>query len=112
LFERIHQLSARGSRIAVEAFGAGFFDSDYLANRTEQMRRLREESGSSDDDDVFDVQKLWYVEDRSEVADWLREKCWEVTSLDAADLLERYGRTPEDADVIPRTTFVEGHLTV
>jgi methyltransferase (TIGR00027 family) len=111
LFERIHRLSARGSRVAVEAFGAGVFDSDYLAKRTEQLRRLREESGATDDKDAFDVQNLWYVEDRADVADWLRCQCWDVTSIDALDLMARYGREPEDADAIPRTTFVEGHLS-
>jgi methyltransferase (TIGR00027 family) len=112
LFERIHQLSARGSRVAVEAFGAGFFDADYLESRTQQLRRLQEETGSPDADDAFDVQNLWYVEDRAEVADWLRGKCWDVTSIDAADLMDRYGRSPDDADFIPRTVFVEGQLTV
>lgn len=111
LFERIHRLSGRGSRIAVESFGAGFFDKDYLASRAEQLRRLREESGAPDDEESFDVQHLWYVEERTDVADWLRGQCWDVTSIDAADLMARYGREPADGDAIPRTAFVEGHLT-
>jgi methyltransferase (TIGR00027 family) len=45
LFERINELSARGSRVGVESFGGGFFDRDYLARRREQLRRLREEAG-------------------------------------------------------------------
>lgn len=110
LFERIHELSARGSRIAVESFGAGFFDSDYLASRAEAMRRLREESGASEDDDPLDVQDLWYVEERTDVANWLRDNGWEVTSVDAWELMERFGRKPDDADAIPRTAFIEGRL--
>ncbi len=46
LFERIHLHSARDSRIAVESFGGGFFDPEYLASRREQLRRLREEAGA------------------------------------------------------------------
>ena len=68
LFERIHVLSARGSRIAVESFGAGFFDRDYLASRREQMRRLREAAGEDADANVPDVADLWYIEDRTDVA--------------------------------------------
>jgi methyltransferase (TIGR00027 family) len=110
LFERIHSLSARGSRVAVEAFGSGFFNADYLASRAEQLRRLREETGATDDEDAFDVQHQWYVEERSDVADWLRANCWEVTAVDSDDLMTRYGRRNEDADATPRTVFVEGHL--
>jgi methyltransferase (TIGR00027 family) len=110
LFDRIHELSARGSRIAVESFGPGFFDSDYLESRRRQMAKLREEAGA-DTDDPVDVQDLWYVEERTDVADWLREHCWNVTSIDSGDLMARYGRQPDDADVIPRTTFIEAQFT-
>jgi methyltransferase (TIGR00027 family) len=55
LFERIHLHSARDSRIAVESFGAGFFDRDYLASRREQLRRLREEAGEDTDANVPDT---------------------------------------------------------
>ena len=49
LFERIADLSAPGSRVAVEAFGAGFFDPEYLASRRERMRQMREQAGVPDD---------------------------------------------------------------
>ena len=111
LFERIHELSAHGSRVAVESFGAGFFDREYLARRREQLRQLREEAG--DDAEGPDASDLWYIEDRTDVADWLSERGWEVTSLEAADLMTRYGRCKPGQvdDVSPRTVFVEGHLT-
>jgi methyltransferase (TIGR00027 family) len=111
LFERIHRLSARGSRIAVESFGAGFFDSDYLASRREHLRRLSEEAGGADGRDAFDVQDLWYIEERTDVGEWLSRHCWQVTSTDAADLMTRYGRAPDEADAIPRTVFIEAHLS-
>ena len=37
-----HELSAAGSRVAVESFGAGFFDPEYLASRRERIRQMRE----------------------------------------------------------------------
>ncbi|MCV7282793.1 class I SAM-dependent methyltransferase [Mycolicibacterium flavescens] len=107
LFERIHDLSARGSRIAVESFGAGFFDPEYLA----RLRESRAQAGGSDD--TFDVQDLWYVEERTEVAAWLAGRGWDVTALPAADLMGRYGRCAagEVDDATPRTVFVEGQRT-
>lgn len=111
LFERIHLHSARDSRIAVESFGGGFFDSDYLTSRREQMRRLREEAG--EDADGPDVQDLWYIEDRTDVANWLTEHNWDVTSVEAAELMTRYGRCKagEVDETSPRTVFIEAHLT-
>jgi methyltransferase (TIGR00027 family) len=111
LFERITDLSASGSRLGVESFGAGFFDPEYLADRQEQMRRLREEAGEADTGRP-DVQDLWYVEDRTDVADWLTEHNWEVSVVDAPDLMTRFGRNKSNQDepVVPRTTFIEAHL--
>jgi len=112
LFERIDELSARGSRIGVESFGGGFFDREYLASRREQLRRLREEAGEDPDANVPDTQDLWYIEDRADVADWLTEHNWEVSAVEAIDLMTRYGRwTPgQDAATAPRTVFIEGRL--
>ncbi|OBA96594.1 SAM-dependent methyltransferase [Mycobacteriaceae bacterium 1482268.1] len=108
LFERIAELSARDSRVAIEAFGAGFFDPQYLADRRERLRQLREEAGAPDD--TPDVGDLWYIEDRTEVTDWFTHRGWEVSAIGAADLMERYSRTTDD-DTTPRTVFVEARLT-
>lgn len=109
LFERIHELSARDSRIGVESFGAGFFDREYLASRREHLREMKEAAGAEDDGGP-DIEDLWYVEDRTDVADWLSEHGWEVTSFEAAGLMSRYGKSAPDA-ASPRTVFVEGKLT-
>jgi methyltransferase (TIGR00027 family) len=113
LFERIHQHSARGSRIAVESFGADFFDSDYLASRREQMRKLRAEAGVPDDENIPDTADLWFIEERTDVAAWLTEHCWNVTSSPAAELMTRYGRCkPGQVDeAAPRTVFIDAQLT-
>ena len=91
LFERIAALSARGSRVGVESFGGGFFDREYLAARREQMRQLRQQSGMPDD--APDVQDLWFIEDRTDLTDWFAEHGWEVSAVDATDLMKRYNRT-------------------
>ncbi len=110
LFERIAELSARGSRVGVESFGAGFFDPDYLASRRERVRQMREEAGVAADE-TPDVADLWFIEDRTEVTDWFAERGWDVTAVDAADLMKRYGRTTTE-DTTPRTAFVDARLTV
>ena len=107
MFERVADLSAKGSRAAVEAFGAGFFDPEYLASRRERMRRIREEEGVPDD--TPDVADLWYIEDRTEVADWFTDHGWDVSAIDAADLMTRFNRATDD-DTTPRTVFVEARL--
>jgi methyltransferase (TIGR00027 family) len=111
LFERIDELSAAGSRIAVESFGRSFFDREYLASRQEQMRRLREEAGEDPDENVPDVQDLWYIEDRTDVADWLTEHNWEVSAVESVELMTRYGRwSPGQDDAsAPRTVFLQGN---
>ncbi len=108
LFERITDLSARGSRVGVEAFGAGFFDPDYLASRRERVRQMREDAGVPDD--TPDVADLWFIEDRTEVTDWFTDHGWDVSAIHAADLMTRFNRTTDD-DTTPRTVFVEARLT-
>jgi len=106
LFERVQELSAPGSRFAVESFGPDFFDPEYLAQRREQMRRDREAAGEPDGPDVAD---LWYVEERADVAEWLMDHGWETSAIFAPDLMHRYHR--EVGDSTPRTVFVEGHYS-
>ena len=111
LFERIHDLSARGSRVGVESFGAGFFDPEYLASRRQKLQQYRQEAGEEDDGNALDVQDLWFIEARTEVTDWLTDHGWEVTAIAAAELMDRYGRCAvgEADDATPRTVFVEGN---
>jgi methyltransferase (TIGR00027 family) len=107
LFERIDELSATGSRVGVESFGPGCFDPEYLASRREQLRQMRVEAGS-DDTEGPDVADLWFIEDRTDVAEWLMEHGWRVTADDSATLMERYGRPASETAATPRTVFVEG----
>jgi methyltransferase (TIGR00027 family) len=111
LFERVDQLSAPHSRFAIEAFGPDFFDPEYLAQRREQIRRMKVEAGEAGeageaDGDTPDVADLWFIEDRTDVADWLSRHGWEVSSIWARALMDRYGR--DNGDAAMRTAFVEG----
>lgn len=111
LFERITDLSARDSRIAVEAFSAGFFSEDHLARRREHIAKMRAEAAEAGDD-MPDPEQLWFIEDRAHVPDWLSEHCWDVAALPADDLMARYHRTmPADiTEGTMATEFVEGVL--
>jgi methyltransferase (TIGR00027 family) len=106
LFERVDALCAVGSRLGVEAFGAGFFDPAYLARRREQVRRLREQAGESADA-TPDVGDLWYIEERTDVGGWLVQRGWRVESIESSELIARYGRGGE-TDNLPRTVYVTG----
>ena len=112
LFERINELSAPDSRIGVESFGADFSAPEYLASRREQLRRMREAAGEDADENIPDTEDLWYIEERADVPDWLTEHNWQVSSVEAPELMDRYARSPQDdvEAVTPRTVFVEGTL--
>ena len=105
LFARVQELSAPGSRFAVEAFGPDFFDPEYLAERSAQLRRAREEAGEPQRPDVSD---LWYIEERADVADWLAEHNWQTAVTPALALIEHYHRDIPEA--VPRTEFVAAEL--
>ena len=109
LFERIQELSAPGSRIAVEAFSAAFFDPDRLARRKVQMQQVREAARHAGATNLPDTEELWFAEERADVADWLRENGWEVTAIEAQDLMARYHRpAPDIEDPTLQSVFVDG----
>ncbi|MEV0668755.1 SAM-dependent methyltransferase [Mycobacterium sp. NPDC050441] len=111
LFERITELSARDSRIGVEAFGPEFFSADHLARRRESIEKMRAEAETGDE--IPDPEQLWFIEDRAYVPDWLSEHYWDVAALPADDLMARYHRSlPADTtEGTMATEFVEGVLT-
>jgi O-methyltransferase involved in polyketide biosynthesis len=97
LFERIVTLSAPGSRIAVDAPNLSFFDPDNLERRRQALP---------------DASDLWFIEDRTDLTQWLAERGWTVTAIEALKLMERYDRPPQGelADLAPRSVFIEGRL--
>jgi len=109
LFERIANLSAAGSRVAVETFGEGFFDEELFARHREELRRLRDEAGVTNDDEP-DVMDLWYIEDRTDLSEWFTDRGWQVSTIGAGELMKRYNREA-DEDHTPRVVYLEATLT-
>lgn len=113
LFDRIQSLSARGSRVAVEAFTNDFFSAESFARREEQMEQYRAVATKLGAKDVTESGNLLYEEERTEVTDWLAAHGWNVvTAISAEDLLASNNRSlPSDLDeAVPGSVFVEGHL--
>ncbi len=109
LFERVHALSAGGSRIAVEAPGPDFLDEDARAKQRETMQRVRDLMAKLEPErDIPDVQDLWYLEEREDVDIWLGRHDWDVTVTPAEQLMARYDRRPPQGieDAAPKTLFV------
>ena len=111
LFERVQELGAAGSRIAVEAPGSDFLDEASQAKQRENMQQVRDLmvklEPERDIPDVSDIQDLWYFEEREDVGDWLRRNGWDVAVTPAEVLMANYGRTPPDVeDAAPKTFFV------
>ncbi len=98
-----------GSRLDVEAFGPDFYSADGLARRRARMQRAREAARAAGRAEVPDPSRLWYLEPRTDVAQWLAERGWEVSTIDAPDLMAHYQRPAPDGleDPVPDTTFVD-----
>ena len=108
LFERVQELGAAGSRIAVEAPGSDFLDEASQAKQRENMQQVRDLMAKLEPErDIPDVTDLWYFEEREDVGDWLRRNGWDVAVTPAEILMANYGRTPPDVeDAAPKTYFV------
>jgi methyltransferase (TIGR00027 family) len=95
LFEEITELSAAGSRIAVETMGV---QADERRERMrERFERIAAQFGM---EDALDVQELIYSDpDRADVAVWLAEHGWQSKAVTSQDEMRRLGRAVEIADV-------------
>jgi methyltransferase (TIGR00027 family) len=94
LFEHITELSAAGSRIAVETMGVQADD------RREQMReRFERIAAQFGMQDALDVQELIYSDpDRADVAVWLADHGWQSRAVTSQDEMRRLGRAVQIAD--------------
>jgi methyltransferase (TIGR00027 family) len=112
LFERIHALSAPGSRVAVEALSSERLEPGFLRRQIEHLRRFREAAVKLADNEVPDLEQLWYLEERSDVADWLASHGWDVTVHTADELMAAHQRSvPENIQHgTPRHLFVSAQL--
>ena len=102
LFDRIEVLSASGSWVAVETFG-DLLTPDGLQRQRAQMERYRAAAT-----DIPKVEDLWYLEERADVADWLRRHGWDVTATTARELMARNHRSAPDhlEDAVPQSQFI------
>ena len=115
LFERIQALSAPGSSIAVEAFNTGAFDPDSIARQRGMMQRYRDAMATrnnADVPDLADISDLFYLEDRADVADWLRGHSWDVEVITALDLMAANNRPAPQGleDPTPQSLFITARL--
>jgi len=109
LFERINDLAAPGSRVAVEALGPSFLDEDLRAKRRARMDRLRGVLAKVQPDrEVPRTDELWYFEEREPVDEWFARHGFEVTVTPTAELMEGFGRSPDAKvkDLVPSNEFV------
>lgn len=108
LFERIHALSAPGSRIAAEALSSEKFEPGYLQRQREHLRCFRQASATLGDAKFPDLEELWYLEERSDLADWLASRGWDVAVQTADELMAAHQRSvPENVhDGVPRNLFI------
>jgi methyltransferase (TIGR00027 family) len=97
MFCSIDELSAPGSRVAVEVFGVQDDRRPEVEERWKELRAAREQRG---EDVSFNPLDLWYDnEGRPECAGWFRARGWTTDSVDSRDESARLGRhvrIPED----------------
>jgi methyltransferase (TIGR00027 family) len=114
LFNRIQDLAAPGSRLAVEGLGPDFADPEVRAQRRAGMDRVRELMAKTDSKiEVPKTDELWYFEERDDVGDWLRGHGWDVTATPSDELMASYGRPPVQSleEASPTHVFVSAQRT-
>jgi methyltransferase (TIGR00027 family) len=112
LFERIQQLSAPDSRIAVESFGPEYFDEELQARRRAAMQEVRDAAAAAGHQ-MTDIADLFFNEERADVADWFRGQGWEVDTITSTDLMIRLKGESAVEGMDAHSVFVEGRrLTV
>jgi methyltransferase (TIGR00027 family) len=108
LFDRIHVLSPAGSRVAVNAPSGDYLNPERLARERDQMQRLQSVAAKLLNTQAPDLSDLWYAEERTDIAGWLRDHGWQASVVAAADLMARYERSvPADIDgAMPPNVFI------
>ncbi|MBY0443497.1 MAG: SAM-dependent methyltransferase [Mycobacteriaceae bacterium] len=109
LFERVHALAVRGSRIAIEAFGSDSLNAEFHAQRRASMDRVRAVMTTVDPSrEIPRTDELWYYGEREDAGDWFSRHGWQVAVTAAKQLLASYGRkpAPQIDDFVLRSSFV------
>lgn len=94
LFQRIVDLSASGSRVAVEDFGAPGNQADRMSNAMENEDGALQRIFKSITEEDAAPSSLWFGDEREDPAQWLTNHGWTVEATTAGELLKRYNRAP------------------
>ena len=106
LFAQVTELSAPGSRVAVETVGVQAQDRRELMR--ERFQKISAQFGIEDAIDVGDL--MYHDEHRADVAEWLDGHGWTASSVTSQTEMQRLGRwvLPDDADGSAFSEFVVG----
>jgi methyltransferase (TIGR00027 family) len=104
LFEQVTELSAAGSRIAIETVGVQA--EDRREAMRERFEQLRDKFGMEEQVDVAEL--MYHDLDRADVAEWLDSHGWRAAGVTSQDEMRRLGRwvLPDDTDQKAFSTFV------
>jgi methyltransferase (TIGR00027 family) len=111
LFDRIHALSAGGSRLTVEASSAAPPDPLITDRRRTVMRETRDDAAAAGNTTLRDVRAMWYPDGDTDLVDWLTRNRWHVSATEANDIMASYGRAPDGdaAYAVPHSAFIEAY---
>ncbi|TPG35152.1 class I SAM-dependent methyltransferase [Mycolicibacterium hodleri] len=106
LFAQITELSAPGSRVAVETVGVQAQDRRELMR--ERFQQIAAHFGIQDAIDVGDL--MYHDEDRADVTDWLNGHGWAASAVTSQDEMRRLDRwvLVEETDQKAFSDFVVG----
>jgi methyltransferase (TIGR00027 family) len=113
LFERIHEMSAPGSRIVANAPTDDANDPARSARERELGKRLQTALGAQVAIQPLDVDELSYTEERTDIINWLAEHGWEASAATVPEVAAQYGRGSDDTGEersVP-SFFVSGRRT-
>jgi methyltransferase (TIGR00027 family) len=106
LFERIHEMSAVGSRIVANAPTDDALDPERSARERELGERLRATLGTQVGIQPPNVADLSYPEERTDVTKWLAEHGWETSTATVPEVVTRYLRgSDETCETSPIPSF-------
>lgn len=91
LFAQITELSAPGSRIAVET--AASHADERRQEMRERFQKVADQLGFEQTVDVQDL--IYHDDDRADVADWLSDHGWRATTQNSGDEMRRLDRWVE-----------------
>lgn len=96
LFERVGQLSAPGSRFAVEDFAPPGAGASRMGEAMAEGGALHRMFAAFTDGSA-DPSILWFGDQRADPVTWLGQRGWTVHPTTAGELLVRFGRAGDDA---------------